>query len=68
MPEEYSDEIVFDIQSKIGKNIARMSAKGRDYEVLFPLEAAFRVGVADKRLDGKWTIQLTDLGLPEEEG
>ena len=66
--EEYSDEIVFDIRSKIGKNISQMSAKGRDYEVLFPPDAAFRVEKVNARDAGKWAIQLTDLGRPDEEG
>ena len=61
--EEYPREIVFDIQSKIGKNIAWLSAKGRDYEVLFPPHAAFRVEKANRRpTDGVWEIKLTDLG------
>ena len=63
----YSEEIVFDIQSRIGKNIAQMSAKKKDYEVLFPLGAAFRVGDAQRdSKDGRWTILLTDLGPPKE--
>ena len=65
--EEYADDIVFDIQSQTGKNIAWMSAKGEDYEVLFPPGAAFRVLNADEIAPGKWAIKLADLGLPFKE-
>ena len=66
---EYPKEIVFDIQSQIGKNIAWLSAKGEDYEVLFPPHAAFRVVKVNERDDGdKWDIKLTDLGKPDKEG
>ena len=65
--EDYQDEIVFDIQARIGKNIARMSAKEKDYEVLFPLGAAFRVNRTRQLRNGKWRVRLTDLGQPTED-
>ena len=64
----YPEEIVFDIQSRIGKNVARMSAKEKDYEVLFPLGAAFRVEAADLLANGTWEIRLANVGKANEEG
>ena len=65
---DYPDEIVFDIQSRIGKNIAQMSAKEEGYEVLFPLGAAFRVETADQLTDGTWEVRLANAGKADEEG
>ena len=65
--EEYPDVILFDIQSRMGKNIAWLSAKGKDYEVLFPPAAAFRVTYSRRLAFRKWRIWLTDLGQPHKE-
>ena len=66
--EDYKDDIVFDIQSKTGKNVSQMSAKENDYEVLFLPEAVFRVDEFKEREAGKWSVWLTDLGEPDKEG
>ena len=60
--------IVFDIQSKTGKNISDMSANQDEYEVLFQPDARFRVKDYEEVAPGKWEIELTDLGRPDEEG
>ena len=66
---DYADDIVFDIQSKTGKNVSQLSAKDNDFEVLFLPETVFRVAEANKDPEtGKWKIMLTDLGVPDQEG
>ena len=65
---DYRKEILFDIQSSIGKNISWLSAKGDDYEVLFPPDAAFRVDYFKRLAAGRWRVWLTDLGQPDKEG
>ena len=61
---DYPDEMVFDIACKTGKNIAKMSAKPSECEVLFPASAAFRVARANLEAR-QWAIRLVEVA-PQE--